>query len=440
MKIVVILNHFLPEHIAGTEMYAYFLAKILLKSGFDVSIIIPHYGSVENSTYSYNGIRVLRYGEPSIVDKALQMGQRKPDGLRNFTELLKDEKPHIVHFHELAGSNGISLYHVEEARKAGFRIVMTFHLGRHTASFDNLKFPDDIFDNYRASLNFYRNKGFGNFAARFLYFPAFLFKSLHINTAPLGKLGTALAVPQLVEKKKRDFYRLVKHCHKIVVIARWYEKILLQNGVSTEKLAFIEQGISCPEYIETAEHIEPGGTLRVIFVGRISHFKGIRLLIQAIAEMDHLNILLDIYGDSGEDDSYINECKEKAEHVKNVRFMGRLSSDETLQTMSQYHLLVLPSTFSEMSPLVIREAFAAGIPVLASDSMGAKEQITDDLNGWLFKMNEAQSLKERLQMLIDNPALISEAKKHIPPVRTFDDVTAEYIQLYHEITSAEFPS
>jgi glycosyltransferase involved in cell wall biosynthesis len=66
-----------------------------------------------------------------------------------------------------------------------------------------------------------------------------------------------------------------------------------------------------------------------------------------------------------------------------------------------------------MSPLVIKEAFAAGIPVLASNVYGNAEQINDGKNGWLFKFNDSDALKTKLQQLIDDPFLVEIAQKNL---------------------------
>jgi glycosyltransferase involved in cell wall biosynthesis len=86
-----------------------------------------------------------------------------------------------------------------------------------------------------------------------------------------------------------------------------------------------------------------------------------------------------------------------------------------------------------MSPLVIQEAYAARIPVIASNVYGNAEQINDGINGWLFKFNDAEDLRQKLQMIIENPNMIKEAKKSIPEVRSFSDVAEDYKRLYEDV-------
>ena len=116
--------------------------------------------------------------------------------------------------------------------------------------------------------------------------------------------------------------------------------------------------------------------------------------------------------------------------------MGVIEPSYMVSTLTNYHLLCLPSVICEMSPLVIQEAFAAGVPVLASNVYGNAEQITDGENGWLFKFNDVNDLKNKLQQLINDPLLIEKASLHIAPVKSFDTVADEHEKLYKEIVEA----
>ena len=103
MKVLQVLNHFLPYQTAGTEVYTWALSKQLMQRGVEVKIVTPHYGKRESSNYIYDDLFVHQYAEPSIVDRSLIMGLRAPDGLFFFDEFIRHEKPDIIHFHEIAG-------------------------------------------------------------------------------------------------------------------------------------------------------------------------------------------------------------------------------------------------------------------------------------------------------------------------------------------------
>lgn len=88
-----------------------------------------------------------------------------------------------------------------------------------------------------------------------------------------------------------------------------------------------------------------------------------------------------------------------------------------------------------MSPLVIQEAFAAGIPVIGSSACGIAEQVKHGENGLLFEFNQLSSLKKQLERLIENPSLLEFFRQNIPPVRSFEQVTEETLAVYNSVIS-----
>ena len=83
-----------------------------------------------------------------------------------------------------------------------------------------------------------------------------------------------------------------------------------------------------------------------------------------------------------------------------------------------------------MSPLVIQEAFAAGLPVIASNVYGNAEQITHGINGLLFNFNDPQDLLKQLRRCLDEKDLLQSVSKNIKPPRSFDEVGKEHMLLY----------
>jgi glycosyltransferase involved in cell wall biosynthesis len=86
-----------------------------------------------------------------------------------------------------------------------------------------------------------------------------------------------------------------------------------------------------------------------------------------------------------------------------------------------------------MSPLVIQEAFAAGIPVIASNVYGNAEQISHNHNGLLFEFNNVYELHEQILRFINEPLLLQDLRKNIKPPRSFNDVGKEYLDLYKNL-------
>lgn len=438
MKIFQVLNHFLPQQTAGTEVYTWALSKRLNQNNAEVNVIIPNYGGTVNDIYEYDSIKVIRFAETSKTDRSLIMGRRAPDGVATFRKLIELEKPGVVHFHELAGSNGITLHHIKAAKDAGAKIVITFHLAGYTCRTGNLiyqgkEFCDGLISTNLCSSCYLHAKGFGAIAPVLVPVSTILQK-LGIDTTKWNnKAGTALGTSHLIQKLKDDFTTLMSMCDKVVVLTEWYKKVLVLNGVDSKKIYLIKQGLPFETTVSKIKDNTRGDLpVRMLFLGRISPFKGLHLLLEALQAIPETKISLAIYGQPA-DAVYEQECRQLAEGKTNIKWKGLLPQNEVIATMQEYDALCLCSTFSEMSPLVIQEAFAAGIPVIASEVYGNKEQVKHNVNGLLFAFNNNSSLKEQLQRCIDEPMLLSQLRKNSSGVKSFDEVADEYLNMYKEL-------
>lgn len=436
MKVVFCLHHFLPESVGGTEIYTFNLAKQLIQQNIEVVVLIPNLGVSSAEEYYYEGVRVIKYAENSVEDRAMILGKKKPDGLELFGELLKKERPSMVHFHELAPGRGISIFHVEKAYDLKIPVVITFHVPFYTCFKGSLIYKEDArcdgeikIDKCTACV--YHQKGITGLKASLFTKVAMGLFNLNINATRLNNsVGTALGFPFVIKKIKNDLLRLSFFAERIVVIAGWYKQVLERNKVPTEKITFIKQGLPIQGNNKITP-IEIKLPIRVVYMGRITQLKGLHLLIDAILQLPHEAINLDIYGLESPD-SYVLANKEKTKNAHNIKWKGRILPTEVISAFSGYHLLCLPSAF-EMSPLVIQEAFAAGIPVLASDVYGNTEQIEDGLNGWLFRFNDSEDLCNKLKDLINDPLLITKAKSYLPELNTFQKVADDHLALYDSI-------
>lgn len=437
MKVIQVLNHFLPQQTAGTEVYTWALSKQLQQKNMDVAVVIPNYGKNESAAYVYDGLPVFQYAEPSVVDRSLIMGLRKPEGLKEFIDHLQNKQPNVVHFHELAGSNGITLHHVVAAKKLGAKVIITFHLAGNTCKTGNMLYKDEKLCDGLIRLQKCSNcylHGKGNHTINALLLPvSTLFHRAGIEASKWNsKLGTALGTVHLIEQLKNNFEKLVEHCDRVVTITEWYKHVLLLNGVQEKKICYIPQGLPLDPIVGSVETISTSTAFRLIFVGRINRFKGLHLLLEAIMEIPAHLITLGIYGQTG-DEGYENEWRTKTAECNNIQWKGKLQQQDVVPAMQQYDALCLCSTFSEMSPLVIQEAFAAGIPVIASNVYGNAEQIKHNKNGLLFRFKDVGSLKEQLLRCIHEPTLLHSFKKNLSPPRRFKEVGDAYAGLYKEI-------
>ena len=441
MKVLHILNHFLPQQTAGTEVYTWALCKQLQQSGVEVEVMIPNYGDHLSVFYEYDGLNVTKFAEPSVVDRSLIMGFRKPDGLQTFKQFLQQTKPRVVHFHELAGSNGITIHHVQAAKESGAAVLMTFHLATNTCKTGTLvqegkHLCEGKIDLRKCSRCFLQSRGFEGIAPVLVPLSVGIHNT-GINVSAWGnRLGTALGTASLIGKTKKDFDLLISHCDRVVSLTNWYKSVLLLNGVPEEKITVVAQGLPTAVSSLPLQEKEIAKPIKLLFLGRINPFKGLHLLIEAIQMLPQTAIRLDIYGNS-DDINYENYWKKQTTDYRNINWKGKLKQSEVVSVMKQYDALCLCSTFSEMSPLVIQEARAAGIPVIASGVYGNAEQIEHGKTGLLFEFNNIKSLRDQLQQCVSNPSILAQMRQHITKPRSFTDVAKEYYMIYKQIGKSE---
>jgi glycosyltransferase involved in cell wall biosynthesis len=94
-------------------------------------------------------------------------------------------------------------------------------------------------------------------------------------------------------------------------------------------------------------------------------------------------------------------------------------------------LLCCPSLVAEGGPTVAIEAHAVGTPVIGTRIGGLAELVTDGVNGRLVAPGDWRALADALRaVLLDPHGTIDAWRSALPPARTFDAVTRDYLAMY----------
>jgi glycosyltransferase involved in cell wall biosynthesis len=107
-------------------------------------------------------------------------------------------------------------------------------------------------------------------------------------------------------------------------------------------------------------------------------------------------------------------CKEQIESGKNagklssVTYRGRLPRAETLAAMKKARFLVFPSEWYEGFPVTIAEAFACGVPVVASRLGAMQEIIADGVTGLHFEAGNVEDMRRKAAWAWEHPAEMQE--------------------------------
>jgi glycosyltransferase involved in cell wall biosynthesis len=146
----------------------------------------------------------------------------------------------------------------------------------------------------------------------------------------------------------------------------------------------------------------------IVYVGRISHEKGVKTLIDAVKRISGLR--LKIIGD-GPLKGYLEE-KIRNENIGNVDFLGYRTGKDLHDEIRNSMFLVIPSEWYENNPRTVIEAFALGKPVVGARIGGIPELVWDWETGLTYTSGDVDDLHEKITLTLANKDRISEMGKN----------------------------
>jgi glycosyltransferase involved in cell wall biosynthesis len=210
--------------------------------------------------------------------------------------------------------------------------------------------------------------------------------------------------------------------------------LLLANGIGEGKIEVSHYGIDISGIRREDRPFSP--PLRVGFVGTLAPHKGCDVLIRAFRELPpELDATLDIYGNLERFKPFVEELRNLAKGDGRINFAGPFARDEVGRVLSGMDVLVVPSRWYENGPGVIFEAFAAGVPVVATDLGGMSEFVKHERDGLLFGLEDARDLARQLRRLIEEPGLLEKLRSGIEPVKTVQQNVDELETLYERLSA-----
>ncbi|MCS7312998.1 MAG: glycosyltransferase family 4 protein, partial [Acidobacteria bacterium] len=166
----------------------------------------------------------------------------------------------------------------------------------------------------------------------------------------------------------------------------------------------------------------------VLFVGRLRPNKGVEYLIQAMPG----DILLRVVGPPYDLD-YLAKLRQLAEG-KRVVFVLDASQDQLRHFYQSSRLVVIPSIGGELVPLVLYEAMACGLPVIATHIAGIPEVVTEGVHGFLVPPADPEALRERIEYLLAHPQRAEEmgqaGRQRVLEHFTWEKVAGRCLQAY----------
>lgn len=390
MRLLYVIHQFFPDCHSGTEQYCLAMAQEARRRGDEVTVLSLHwdYGrskpAIELFEQPYDGFRVLRLNHWLEVNPNGELRDYENLHLEGwFRRVLDDVRPDAVHFFHLRqlGSHLIPL-----TRRLGVRAVV---------SLTDFWFLCPRFTLLRRDGGLCEGPPDGGRGCVACDQPELLAATPDAGRAaavwrPGARLRALLDRPATQRENLR-------HADAVFAPSRFLAAMFARNGFDHPRMAIVPYGLA-PGRIAPVPAARPRTPLRLGFCGVLSPWKAPHLAIAAVKQV-RAPVELTIHGRLEEPmfADYIASLQAAAADDPRIRFAGPYGAAEASRVFAAMDVLLTPSTWYENTPFVVLEAFAAGVPVIASDLGGLSEVVNEDRNGALFTAGDESALAAAIE-------------------------------------------
>ena len=434
MRIVQAAGWYLPTSKGGTEVYVSELAKRLRAAGHEVLIAAPEAGGKDERTYLEGGFKVYRYPIPARVTRDEAQGRVPVRGADLFHDWLRRAEPDVVHLHTYV--TGLGLTEVRVAKETGARVIATTHsasLGftcqRGTMMRWGTTLCDGLVRPSKCAACQLQHRGI----ARPLAMVAGLTPASvgSIGRSLPGRLGTMIGMTNLISYNQSAQREMLDIVDRFVVLSDWARNVLIANGAPPAKIVLNRLGVRFPTGPIPARR--SSSPVTVAYIGRFDPIKGVTDFARAISMIPRsAPIRFEFHGpvQFRTQLAVVDRLKSIVGPDSWVHFGGELDDAGVRATLKRVDVVCCPSRVVEGGPTIALEAHAAGVPAIGSDIPALSELVRDRVNGRLYPAGDARALAGILKELASNPDLVNQWRASLPCVRTMDDVTRDYLELY----------
>lgn len=447
MKILLTVHQFYPDSSSGTETLTLDTARELVRRGHEVRVFTgfhtkkPMRDSERFDSYEYRGLRIDRFYHHRVP----MGGQRNiAEAEHNntffgeyFSAYLKQLNPDVVHFFHL---HRMSASMIDVCVAAGIPTVMTPTDFWFVCPTFQLLLPDNSLCagpdadgvnclRHIVSLSQFRavNSAFALLPDRVV--ASVINKVKQAAPASDGVWSYVQALSRRPEFLKERFKKL----DRVLVPSRLLERILIENGFTSENVVFSPYGIDLSHGYQARSPAERQGRLRIGFIGSLLKHKGAHVLARALSLLpEDEPVDVKIYGNMEENPDYVTELKRMVGNDPRVAFCGTFPNGQIGAILAAIDVLVVPSIWYENTPLVIYSAQAAGCAVIASNLGGMAEVVRHNENGLLFAPGSASELAACIQQLARKRERVSQFSTTTKP-KSISAYVSELLHTYEEI-------
>jgi glycosyltransferase involved in cell wall biosynthesis len=398
MRVLLVVHGFPPAASGGTEIYVRDLARALRDLGDSVRVLAreadPARPERTLRQEKRDGLDLVLVNNTFRDRRRFEASWRDPAMLRLVAAVLDEWHPDVCHVHHLTG---LTADLAEETRARGIPTLVTLN------DYWLLCQRGQLLD-----LDLARCAG---------PHPAGCARCLHTSRRNAARRTEGVA---------RIFETAT---HFLAPSATLLERFLA-HGLRPDRVTLARQGIDHRPFrgLERA----PGERLRLGYVGSLMASKGPAVLLEAFAGLSEGAATLALYGPlvPYHGDSRYTRRLEPLLRTPGVRWSGEIPHEQVPEALASLDVLVVPSVWIENAPFVVKEAFCAGVPVVASDLGGIAELVEHERSGLLFPPGDAGALRAALVRLVREPELLARLRRGLPDVMTIAQDAARTRELY----------
>ncbi|CAN5729013.1 glycosyltransferase family 4 protein [soil metagenome] len=408
MRILQIVHQYLPEHVGGTELYTRWLAQGLQEQGHTVAVFTRRERAGqgwEMQTVEQVSVYAAWAGEMTPTQRYLATF-RNGALVDAFGQILDDFQADLVHVQHLMGLPA-AILDVVQAR--GIPYIVTLHDYWWICANANL---------------------LTNYSDETCAGPVAYLNCTHCIVARSAQNASWLGAPVITGSliwRARLLRKILQGAQQVIAFSEFVRTWYGQQGMAAAKLCLLAPGVEQPPADLPTRHRLPEQPVRLLYLGGIARVKGVHVILEALRHVPGA-VELWVAGDLTSDPAYSDELRQLA--TTKVTFLGRLDRQAVWQRLAQVDVLLAPSLWHETYCFVAREAFAAGVPVIASRMGALSELVRHEIDGLLVSPGDPQAWQAALQSVVDDPQRLERWRTAIRQPAHRQEHIAQMIDLY----------
>lgn len=456
MKILVIVHGFPPAAQGGSEIYAHAHALALRQHGGDEIVVFtreqdPHRADYDVRTERRDGLRIVWVNNMFRKTRTFEETYRNDVVGAIARRVIDDFKPDVAHIHHLTCLSTTIVRSLAERHIPCFVTLHDYWLMCHRGQLLTVDYRVCDGPGINGPLGCHAcvgpaggRRGVGAIAFRGAAavralerrLPATPARQLRRVAGRLVTMTSSAGESEHQARKRLDHMRQV--CADVTHFfapSRHMRDRFVQFGVAPDRITVARYGVDSAPFDQLER--TASRRLRLGFFGSLMVSKAPHVLLEAIGRLPRGAVSVDLFGAYSAyhgDDSYWQQLEPLLKQ-DGVQVHGAIAHDRVAHVLSSVDVLVVPSIWPENSPLVIQEAFLAGVPVVASRIGGIPEAVDEGRSGLLFRAGDSDDLTRTLMRLVREPGLLEALRAGIPRVRTIE----EDVRLARSVYQAHLP-